>query len=70
MKIDQEENIYCCGPGGIHVFDKEADCLGVIHMPEHTANFAWGDDDLCSLYITASSSLYRLRANIPGLKLF
>ncbi|MFV1859503.1 MAG: SMP-30/gluconolactonase/LRE family protein [Anaerolineales bacterium] len=70
MKIDQDENLYCCGPGGIHVFDKQADCLGVIRMPEQTANFAWGDDDLCSLYIMASSTVYRLRANIPGLELF
>jgi gluconolactonase len=70
MKVDQDENLYCCGPGGIHVFDTRADCLGVIRMPEQTANFAWGDDDLCSLYITASSSLYRLRARIPGFELF
>ena len=66
MKIDQDENLYCCGPGGIHVFDKQANCLGLIRMPEQTANFAWGDDDLCSLYITASSTLYRLRVKVPG----
>ena len=30
MKIDSEGNIYCCGPGGIHVFDPQATCLGVI----------------------------------------
>lgn len=66
MKIDRAENLYCCGPGGIHVFDKHAKSLGVIRMPEQTANFTWGDNDLCSLYITASSTLYRLRVNVPG----
>jgi gluconolactonase len=70
MKIDQAEDLYCCGPGGIHLFDTEANCLGVVRMPEHTANFTWGDDDLCTLYITASSTLYRRRVNVPGLKLF
>lgn len=70
MKIDSADNVYCCGPGGIHVFDKAAACLGVIHMPEQTANFVFGDDDLCSLYVTASTSLYRLRVNVPGYPTF
>jgi len=97
MKIDQEGNLYCCGPGGIHVFaaasshdvaaasshdvaaasshdvaaaSLTANCLGVIRMPEHTANFAWGGDDLCSLFITASTTLYRLQTKVPGLKTF
>ncbi len=70
MKFDKDENLYCCGPGGIHVFDKNAESLGVIRMPEQAANFAWGDDDLRSMYITASTTVYRLRTNIPGIELF
>jgi gluconolactonase len=68
MKIDQAGNLYCCGPGGIHVFAPDAACLGVIRMPEYTANFCFGDDDLRSLYVTASTSLYRLRVNTPGVE--
>jgi len=56
MKIDSAGNIYCCGPGGIHVFDPEANCLGVIRVPEHTANFCFGDDDLRSLRILGASA--------------
>jgi len=68
MKIDAEENLYCTGPGpGIHVFDRDANCLGVIRVPEPVANFCFGDDDLCSLFITASTSLYRVRTRVPGL---
>jgi gluconolactonase len=70
MKIDSRGNLYCCGPGGIHVFNPSADLLGIIPMPEHTANFTFGDDDLRSLYITASTSLYRQRVRVPGLRLF
>jgi gluconolactonase len=66
MKIDSAGNVYCCGPGGIHVFAPDARCLGVIRMPESTANFCFGDDDLRSLYVTASTSLYRLRVATPG----
>jgi gluconolactonase len=67
MKIDSAGNVYCCGPGGIHVFDREGVCLGVIRTPEHTANFAWGDVDFRSLYITASTCVYRIRVRVPGL---
>ena len=66
MKLDSQENVYCCGPGGIHVFGPDAVDLGVIRVPEYTANFAFGDDDLCSLYITASTSVYRIRVRVPG----
>jgi len=70
MKVDQAGNLFSCGPGGVHIFDGAANCLGVIHLPEGAANFAWGDDDLCSLYVTASTSVYRVRVNVPGRALF
>jgi len=70
MKIDSRGNVYCCGPGGVHVFDSSGHRMGIIHVPEPTANFAFGDDDLRSLFVTASSSLYRLRVRVPGLRLF
>ena len=70
MKLDSAGNVYCCGPGGIHVFDPDANLLEVLEMPEHTANFAWGDDDFQSLFITASTSLYRLRRPIAGRPVF
>ena len=68
MKIDSEGNVYSCGPGGIHVFDPQGKCLGVINVPEYTANFCFGDDDFRSLFVTASTSLYRLRVKVPGTK--
>ncbi|MGH6623354.1 MAG: SMP-30/gluconolactonase/LRE family protein [Burkholderiaceae bacterium] len=66
MKIDSEGNLYCCGPGGIHVFDQTARLLGVIRVPCAAANFNWGEEDLRSLFITASDSLYRVRVRVPG----
>ncbi len=65
MKIDSAGHLYCCGPGGIHVFDPEARCLGVIRVPRVTANFCWGEDGH-SLFITASEALYRIRVLVPG----
>ena len=66
MKIDSAGNLYCCGPGGIHVLDQFAAALGVIRVPSPVANFTWGDDDLKSLFITATDNLYRIRVRVPG----
>jgi gluconolactonase len=70
MKIDSAGNLYSCGPGGLHVFAPSGDCLGVIHTPEVAANFTWGDDDFRSLFITASTSLYRIKVKTPGRSAF
>lgn len=70
MKIDGAGNLYCTGPGGVHVFDDRANLLGVIRVPEVVANFNWGDDDLRSLFLTASTSLYRVRVRVPGRRPF
>ena len=43
MKIDSQGNLYCTGPGGIHVFDQSADLMGVVAIPEYVANFTWGE---------------------------
>jgi len=70
MKVDSAGNLFSCGPGGIHIFDANANDLGVIRAPEGCANFTWGNDDLCTLYMTASTSLYRVRVEVPGRQLF
>jgi len=67
MKMDCAGNIYCCGPGGIHVFSRDAVCLGVLRVPETPSNMAWGDADYRSLYITATTSVYRIRVRVPGI---
>jgi len=70
MKIDSEGNLYCSGPGGIHVFDPDGVCIGVIRVPEPLTNFAWGDADLRSLFITASTSVYKIPVRVPGRPVF
>ncbi|NEP39329.1 MAG: SMP-30/gluconolactonase/LRE family protein [Okeania sp. SIO2H7] len=68
MKVDIQGNIYCTGAGGIWVFNPEGNHLGTIVTPEIPANCAWGDADLQTLYITAQTSIYTIRVNIPGIK--
>ncbi len=70
MKLDAGGRLFCTGPGGVHVFAPDGAALGVIRAPEVVANFTWGDDDLKTLYLTASTSLYRIRLEAPGRDLF
>lgn len=66
IKVDTDGNIYCTGNNGLVIFNKEGKCLGSIRLPENTANLAWGDADLQSLYFTAQTSVYRIRVNAKG----
>lgn len=66
MKIDSRGNLYCTGPGGVHVFDASARLLGIINTLERVTNLAWGEDDACSLFLTGITSLYRVRVKTPG----
>jgi len=66
MKIDSRGNLYCTGPGGVHVFDTSARLLGIVHTPERVTNLAWGEDDARSLFLTGITSLYRVRVKTAG----
>jgi len=66
MKVDREGNIYSAGPGGVWILSPEGRHLGTIVMPERTANVAWGGPDHKTLYITASTSIYRVHLKIAG----
>jgi gluconolactonase len=66
IKVDRQGNVYAAGPEGIYVLAPDGRHLGTLTLPEHVANFAWGDDDLHTLYITASTGLYRVRVGVPG----
>jgi gluconolactonase len=57
-------------PCGLYVFAADARCLVVILMPEMLANFTWGDPDLRRLFLTATTSLYRVKSNTPGTPIF
>jgi gluconolactonase len=68
MKVDARGNLYVCGPSGIWVLSPEAKHLGTLLLPEDPHNLAWGDDDARTLYVTAQTSIYRMRLSIPGIR--
>lgn len=67
MKVDCRGNVYGAGPGGVWVFSRRGHLLGRIIPPEPPANLAWGDADWKTLFITACTSLYRIRVNVAGI---
>src|SRR5947207_14108433 len=68
LKVDREGNLYVCGPGGIWVLSAAGEHLGTLRLPEAPHNLAWGDDDGRTLYVTALTSVYRVRLEIPGIR--
>ena len=66
MKVDRAGNIYGTALTGVQIFSSDGKRLGTIVTPEIPANCAWGDADGKTLYITARTSIYRIRLNIDG----
>jgi gluconolactonase len=66
MKIDRRGNLYCAAPGGIWIFSADGKHLGSITTPEVVSNLAWGGPEHKTLYITATTSLYRIALKVPG----
>jgi gluconolactonase len=65
MKIDSAGNLWATGPGGVRIITPQGKVLGQIIIPETVANVGFAEDGK-TVYLTGSTSLYRLRSMIPG----
>ena len=66
IKVDDKGNLFVTGPKGIWVWDANGNHLGTIVMPEQPANLTWGGPQYGTLYITATTSVYRLETKTRG----
>ncbi|MGI8961911.1 MAG: SMP-30/gluconolactonase/LRE family protein [Bryobacteraceae bacterium] len=66
IRVDEAGNLFVTGPKGIWVWDAQGHHLGTVIVPEQPANLAWGDHDYQTLYITAETSVYRIRTRTHG----
>jgi gluconolactonase len=65
LKVDESGNLFATGPGGVVIISPAGRMLGRIELPEVPANVAWGDAGK-TLYITARTSVYRVRVITGG----
>jgi gluconolactonase len=65
IKVDRKGNLFVSAPGGVWILNADGKLLGKIVTPERPANMAWGDDGK-TLYLTAHSSLYKIRVSTGG----
>jgi len=68
IRVDKKGNIYGAGPGGLWIISPAGKHLATIKVTEIVSNCAWGDADGKTLYITASTSLYRIKLEVPGVR--
>ena len=70
MVLDVQGNIYLTAgqdeAAGIYIFSAAGDHTGFIPVPEIPGNCTFGGPGLTTLYIAASTSLYRIELTIAG----
>ena len=65
MKVDSAGNLWTTGPGGVRIVSPSGKVLGQIVIPEIVANVGFAEDGK-TVYLTGSTSLYRLKSKIAG----
>jgi len=66
LTIDTKGNLYITTALGLQVFAPSGKQLGIIKVPEHPANVAFGGKDNKTLYVTARKSLYAIETEATG----
>ena len=69
LKTDEHGNVWVASAGGIWVFDASGTRLGVVPTPEPPSNCNWGPG-FRGLYVTARTSVYFIRAKVPGTRTY
>ena len=69
MECDGRGNVWTTGPGGIWVVSPGGEVLGVVETPEVAGSLAWGGEDLRSLFLTCTTSLYAVDTLVAGARL-
>lgn len=66
MTIDTEGNLYLTGGGGVRVFNKAGNDIGLIAVPQTPANVCFGGKDKKTLFICARTGFYSIRTKYAG----
>src|ERR1700677_125612 len=68
FRLDSRGWVFTSSAIGIQVFHPDATRLALIHVPEKVANLTFGGENRDTMYIVASTSLYRIKVNAHGIQ--
>ncbi|SDU77736.1 SMP-30/gluconolactonase/LRE family protein [Jiangella alkaliphila] len=61
IRVDEEGRVWASSDGSVQVFTPGGERVAVVPVPEKVSNVCFGGDDGTELFVTASTSLYRIR---------
>ncbi|MFE5838003.1 SMP-30/gluconolactonase/LRE family protein [Arthrobacter sp. NPDC056493] len=61
LRVDPEGRIWTSAGPSVQVYSPSAELLATVRLPERVSNLCFGGPDGHDLYITATTSLYRIR---------
>jgi gluconolactonase len=65
LRTDETGNIYVAAEG-VLIYSPQGELLRTIGLSETPSNLAFGDPDFSTLYVTARTSVYRIRLGVKG----
>ena len=65
IRVDEKGNLYVTAEG-LAIYSPDGKLIHTIEMAETPRNLAFGDPDFQTLYITALTSVYRVRLDVKG----
>ena len=65
LKVDSAGNVWTSGPGGVRIISPKGKVLGQLVIPATVANIGFAEDGK-TVYLTGSTSLYRLHSKVAG----
>ena len=65
MRTDEKGNLYLAAKD-ILVYTPDGKALGSVNLAETPSNLAFGEDDFQTLFVTARTSVYRIRLDVKG----
>lgn len=68
IRVDNDGNIWSSAGDGVHCISPKGQLLGKIFVPETVSNLCFGGRAKHELYITATTSLYRIVLNRQGVQ--
>ena len=65
IRVDEKGNLYVACKG-VAVYSAEGKRITIIELSESPSNLTFGEDDFQTLFITARTSVYRVRLDVKG----